>query len=163
MSRWRSPRSPPTRSTSRTSSISTTSPASRRACRSTSAVAFYVDGFFVSDNSSLNSDLANLANIQVLKGPQGTLYGRQAAGGAILVNTLDPSEELSGKFEGRYGRFKERRLTGYLSGPISEKLGFMVAGSYRKTDGYLKRADPANPTRTIGPAGPRCTCSCSGP
>lgn len=117
-------------------------------------VAFYVDGFFVSDNSSLNSDLANLANIQVLKGPQGTLYGRQAAGGAILVNTLDPSEELSGKFEGRYGRFKERRLTGYLSGPISEKLGFMVAGSYRKTDGYLKRADPANPRRTIGSAGP---------
>jgi iron complex outermembrane receptor protein len=54
-------------------------------------VAFYVDGFFVSDNSSIDTDLANISSIQVLKGPQGTLYGRQAAGGAILINTVDPT------------------------------------------------------------------------
>lgn len=115
-------------------------------------VAFYIDGFFVSDNSSLNTDFAAISNIQVLKGPQGTLYGRQAAGGAILVNTLDPTKELSGKFEGRYGRFKERRLTGHLAGPLSDTLGFMVSGSYRNSDGYHKLASRVDPSKTIGPA-----------
>ena len=118
-------------------------------------VAFYVDGFFVSDNSSINTDLANIASIQVLKGPQGTLYGRQAAGGAILINTIDPTEELSGKFEGRYARFHEKRLAGYLSGPLSENLLFMVSGAYRNSDGWLKLASRTDPTQTIGPAAPQ--------
>ena len=73
-------------------------------------VAIYVDGFYVSDNLTINQDLSNLQGIQVLKGPQGTLYGRNATGGAILVQTLDPTEDLSGKFEGSYGKFSERKL-----------------------------------------------------
>jgi iron complex outermembrane receptor protein len=117
-------------------------------------VAVYVDGFYAPDNQSINMDLANLQGIQVLKGPQGTLYGRNATGGAILIQTLDPSDELSGKFEGSYGRFSERKLTGYLSAPLSDKVGFIVAGTYRNSDGWIGLSDPANNQRTRGHANP---------
>jgi iron complex outermembrane recepter protein len=117
-------------------------------------VAVYVDGFYVSDNTSINQDLANLQSIQVLKGPQGTLYGRNATGGAILINTLDPTDELTGKFEGSYGRFKDKKINGYVSAPLSEKVGFIVAGSYRNSDGWIGLSDPANNLRTKGHANP---------
>ncbi len=118
-------------------------------------VAFYVDGFYLSDNLTINQDLANLKGIQVLKGPQGTLYGRNATGGAILVETLDPSEELTGKFEGSYGKFSERKLNGYISAPLSDKVGFIVAGSYRKSDGWIKTSVPGSPSRFSGHSNPQ--------
>jgi iron complex outermembrane receptor protein len=118
-------------------------------------VAIYVDGFYVSDNLTINQDLANLQGIQVLKGPQGTLYGRNATGGAILVRTLDPSEELTGKLEGSYGKFSERKLNGYISAPLSDKVGFIVAGAYRKNDGWIKKSVPGNPNRFQGYANPQ--------
>jgi iron complex outermembrane receptor protein len=118
-------------------------------------VAIYVDGFYISDNLTINQDLANLAGIEVLKGPQGTLYGRNATGGAILVRTLDPTEQLSGKFEGSYGKLSEKKLSGYISGPLSDKVGFMVAGSFRDNHGWIKLSVPGNPTQTSGYANPQ--------
>jgi iron complex outermembrane receptor protein len=55
-------------------------------------VAVYIDGFYQSDALSINADLANIQSVEVLKGPQGTLYGRNATGGAILINTLAPAQ-----------------------------------------------------------------------
>ncbi|RYG29160.1 MAG: hypothetical protein EON93_17185, partial [Burkholderiales bacterium] len=118
-------------------------------------VAVYVDGFYISDNLTINQDLANLAGIEVLKGPQGTLYGRNATGGAILLKTLDPSEELSGKFEGSYGKFSEKKLRGYISAPLSDKVGFIVAGAYRKSNGWIGKSDPTNNRRKLGNANPQ--------
>src|SRR5439155_27176800 len=54
-------------------------------------VATYVDGYYVPTSRALNMDLVNIAQVQVLKGPQGTLFGRNSTGGAILIQTLDPS------------------------------------------------------------------------
>jgi iron complex outermembrane recepter protein len=118
-------------------------------------VAIYVDGFYVSDNITINQDLANLQSIQVLKGPQGTLYGRNATGGAILIQTLDPTDELSGKFEGSYARFNEKRLMGYISAPLSDKVGFIVAGALRNGDGWIGKSDPTNNQRNIGKFNPQ--------
>lgn len=117
-------------------------------------VAVYVDGFYVPDTTSINSDLANLESIQVLKGPQGTLYGRNATGGAILINTLAPSDTFTGKIEGTLGRFDERRLSGYISGPISEQVRFSAAGAVRESDGHIRLTDPTDVTRTDGDAAP---------
>ncbi len=113
-------------------------------------VAVYVDGFYVNDNITINTDLANLASIEILKGPQGTLYGRNATGGAILINTLAPSKELSFKAEGSYGRFDEKRLSGYLSGPLNEAgtIRFSTAGSFRNSDGNIKFGPAGNPFRS---------------
>jgi iron complex outermembrane receptor protein len=106
-------------------------------------VAIYIDGFYEPSTVSINQDLANIESIQVLKGPQGALYGRNATGGAILISTLSPSETLTGLAEVTYGRFDDKRFKGYISGPISDMLSFSLAGYYRESDGYLEFADPA--------------------
>jgi len=101
-------------------------------------VAVYVDGIFDPANIGLGGDLLAVSDIQVLKGPQGTLYGRNATGGAILVNTLDPSDKFEGKISASYGRYNDRGGQVYVSVPVSSKVAFNVAGSYRENDGYIK-------------------------
>lgn len=104
-------------------------------------VAVYVDGFYQSDTMAINGDLVNVADVQVLKGPQGTLYGRNATAGAILVNTLQPSDVLTGNAQVSYGRFNDVRIQGYLSGPINDTVAFSIAGYTRENDGYIKDID----------------------
>ena len=115
-------------------------------------VALYVDGFYTPDNVTINSDLANIESVQVLKGPQGTLWGRNATGGAILINTLAPSKELTGKVTATYGRFNDKSISGYLSAPLGEKVAFSVAGYARRGDGYNKFVDATG--KVIGNATP---------
>ena len=100
--------------------------------------AVYVDGFYQPDMVTINGDLANLASVQVLKGPQGTLYGRNATAGAIVMETLAPSQTLEGRAQISYGRFNDIRAQAYVSVPLSEKLAFSLAGYYRKSDGYIR-------------------------
>ena len=101
-------------------------------------VAVYVDGFYQPDMVTINGDLANLASVQVLKGPQGALYGRNATGGAIVMETLAPSKELTANGQVSYGRFDDVRAQGYVSGPLSEKIAVGVAAYYRSSDGYIR-------------------------
>jgi iron complex outermembrane receptor protein len=102
-------------------------------------VAIYVDGVYMPFQRGLNMDVANIRQIQVLKGPQGTLFGRNATGGAILIETLQPSmSERSGRFAVSYGRFDDKRVQGYFSTPLSDILAMNVTGYYRKSDGYIK-------------------------
>jgi len=109
-------------------------------------IATYVDGIYQSNQLGLNFDLASIAGIEILKGPQGTLFGRNATGGAILVRTLDPSDELEGRFKMSYGRYNDWRTQVYVSVPWGETIGFNIAGLYRKSDGFLRNvATPAHP------------------
>lgn len=79
----------------------------------------------------------DLQSVQVLKGPQGTLFGRNATGGAVLFTTAKPTRELSGYGAVRYGRFNDVQVEGAVSGPLVEdKVLVRVAGSYRNRDGY---------------------------
>ncbi|MFC4594533.1 TonB-dependent receptor [Sphingobium tyrosinilyticum] len=105
-------------------------------------VALYIDGFYAPDMIALNSDLGNIADVQVLKGPQGTLYGRNATGGAILISTLAPSKTYTGKAEISYGSYDTLTTSAYISGPLTDWLRFGLAGYLRKTDGYLDFAEP---------------------
>lgn len=113
-------------------------------------VALWVDGLYEITPQILNMDLPNVQSIQVLKGPQGALYGRNATGGAILIDTIDPGNTMVGNIEATYGRFDDRRARGYVAGPLSDKIGFSLAGTYRKTDGYYKKVSPTDPTKTDG-------------
>jgi iron complex outermembrane recepter protein len=101
-------------------------------------VAVFVDGFYQPDMVTINGDLANLASVQVLKGPQGTLYGRNATGGAIVIDTLAPSKEFIANAQVSYGRFNDLRLQGYVSGPLGEKAALGIAAYYRTGDGYIR-------------------------
>jgi iron complex outermembrane recepter protein len=105
-------------------------------------IAIYVDGIYTPDTTSINSDLANISSIDVLKGPQGTLYGRNATGGAILINTLAPSNVDTARFEGSYGDFNDHSYSAYVSGPINDRVRFGVAAYLRETDGYITLSDP---------------------
>ncbi|WP_162527147.1 TonB-dependent receptor [Sphingomonas solaris] len=104
-------------------------------------VAVYIDGFYQPDTVGINGDLVNVTDVQILKGPQGTLYGRNATGGAILVNTAAPSDTFTGSVNLSYARFDDKRAQLYLSGPITQGVNFSVAGYTRKSDGYIRDLD----------------------
>ena len=81
----------------------------------------------------------DLQSVQVLKGPQGTLFGRNSTGGAVLFTTAKPTKDFSGYAAARYGRFNDVQLEGAVSGPVAgDNVLVRVAGSYRNRDGYQK-------------------------
>jgi len=115
-------------------------------------VAVFVDGLYQVTPTIINMDLPNIENIQILKGPQGTLYGRNATGGAILVDTLDPSDDLRADVSLTYARFDDKRASGYVSGPLGDKVGFIVSGYVRDTGGYFRKASRTEPGEFDGHA-----------
>ncbi len=80
----------------------------------------------------------DLASIQVLKGPQGTLFGRNATGGAILYQVVKPSHEFGGYVTAGYGNFNNIELNGAVNLPIGEAIALRLGASYRKRDGYQR-------------------------
>ena len=87
----------------------------------------------------------DLQNVQVLKGPQGTLFGRNTTGGAILLVPRKPTSLLEGYVEGTYGNHDERRLQGVINVPISETIRFRAGVDRRLRDGYLRNIAPEGP------------------
>lgn len=100
------------------------------------SVGIYVNGFYVPNTLVLDFDFLNVENIQVLKGPQGTLFGRNATAGAILITTAEPAFETAGIVEASYERFDAKKIQGYFTMPISEKVAFSIEGTYGRGDGY---------------------------
>lgn len=103
-------------------------------------VAVFIDNVYQVVPASLNIDLPNIQSVQILKGPQGTLYGRNATGGAILIDTITPGDEWEGKAELTYARFNDKRAGGYIAGPVSDRVGISLSGYIRRTDGWVKKA-----------------------
>lgn len=85
-----------------------------------STFAYAVDGVLITNPNGFNEELFDIQQIEVLKGPQGALYGRNAVAGAIIVNTKLPSDELEGKIKVGTGNNELRKVSGVLSGPIIE-------------------------------------------
>lgn len=102
-------------------------------------VTILVDGVQVSGLDFVNQDLFDLDNIQILRGPQGAIYGRGAIGGAILINTTAPGNELEAKAQGTWtSDIEEYRLVGSVSGPlIADKMAVRVSGSYADRRGFI--------------------------
>ncbi len=113
-------------------------------------VALFVDGLYQTTPQVLNMDLPNVQSIQVLKGPQGTLYGRNATGGAILIDTIDPGDSWEGNVEATYARFDDKRARGYVAGPIADGVGISLSGNMRRTDGYYRKASQTTPGKFDG-------------
>ncbi|MCB2079010.1 MAG: TonB-dependent receptor, partial [Novosphingobium sp.] len=113
-------------------------------------VAVFIDGVYQAVPAAVNIDLPNISNIQILKGPQGTLYGRNATGGAVLIGTVEPGEDWEGKAEVTYARFDDKRASGYVAGPLSDGIGLMISGYTRRTDGYYKLMSRSTPGKTVG-------------
>lgn len=108
-------------------------------------VALYVDNVYIATNGVSALHLANIDHIEVLKGPQGTLFGRNATGGAIRVQTADPSARPRFDLTASAGLTKpdSREVSVYGSSAIADKLAGSLEGYYYNDDGYLSNADPS--------------------
>lgn len=101
-------------------------------------VGIYIDGFYSPNPLATNTQLMNVRSIQVLKGPQGTLFGRNTTGGAILIQSADPSTEPGAEVKLSYGRFNELRGQGYATMGISDTVAIDIEGLYRRGDGWQR-------------------------
>ncbi|AOL24718.1 TonB-dependent receptor protein [Erythrobacter litoralis] len=102
-----------------------------------SSVALVVDGILKTNTAQLNQDQGTLRQIEILKGPQGALYGRNAAAGAIVIQTVKPGDILEGSVLVSAAEDNTYRANGYISTPIGESAGLVLSGSYFHTDGFF--------------------------
>jgi len=102
-------------------------------------VGIFMDGIFLPATSFFNSPLVDVERIEVLRGPQGTLFGNNTLGGAINVVTREPTDDLSGRVDGSYAWADDfTSLSGSLSGAVvPEKVRFRVSGAYHQEDGFI--------------------------
>ena len=103
-----------------------------------SSVALIVDGILKTNTAQLNQDQGTLRQVEILKGPQGAIYGRNAAAGAIVQSTIKPGDHFEGGGRISYAEQKTFDGSAYLAGPIAPGVGFVLSGNYRKTDGFYR-------------------------
>lgn len=102
-------------------------------------VATYVDGVYMSSQQGLTFDLPDIERVEVLKGPQGTLYGQNATGGAIRIFTKSPSlDRPMAQISLGYGRFNDMVAKGFVSIPLTDSVAVSIAGFNEHRDGYKK-------------------------
>ena len=98
--------------------------------------AFIVDGILHTNPSAFNREFADLRQIEVLKGPQGAIYGRSAAAGAIIVTTNKPTQEFEGEIKASGGNNSSYFGSAYASGGVGENSAGRIHINYRKSDGF---------------------------
>lgn len=101
------------------------------------SVAVFVDGVYLSRSQARISDLPNIQQIEVLKGPQSTLYGKNASAGVISVTTKAPEFESRGSLEVGAGNYSQQSVRAFYTGPMSDSVAFSLSGSMLKRDGYF--------------------------
>lgn len=112
------------------------------------SVAVVIDGVQQVNPAMFNQELFDIAQIEVLKGPQGGLYGRNAIGGAIIINTKQPSDEFEGQIKAGIDNGFGWQVRGGISGPLSDSVKFRLSGSYVDSNGFItntflnEKADP---------------------
>ena len=114
------------------------------------SVAVVVDGVPETQPAQFNQELVDIQQIEVLKGPQGALYGRNAIGGAILITTKQPTDHWEGRVTAGYESGPGGKGQAVISGPLSDTLGMRAAISYVNTSGHIEntflhqKADPVS-------------------
>ena len=101
-------------------------------------VAVYVDEVYQASNGFAVTNLADVRAVEVVRGPQGTLQGRNATAGAVLVRTADPEQEFGGMIRGSYADPSQVRLEAFVTGPISENLTARLAFDHFNEEGWAR-------------------------
>ncbi|MBO9712597.1 TonB-dependent receptor [Sphingomonas sp.] len=101
------------------------------------AVGVFIDGVFRPRAGVALAELPELDRVEILRGPQGTLFGRNTSAGAVRVFTAQPKFEFGGHIEGSYGNYNAWELNGGVTGPVSEQFAVRLDAGIRKRDGYI--------------------------
>lgn len=119
--------------------------------------AVYLDDVYVPTPSMVGFQVYDLQRAEALRGPQGTLFGRNSTGGLLQFITADPTKELSGFADISYANYATLRAEGAVGGPITENVGFRIAGFADHGDGFFKNTLPGGhdtfETRSYGVRG----------
>lgn len=106
-------------------------------------IAVYVDGVYLGKSQGLAFDSPDLERVEILKGPQGTLYGRNSVAGAVNLISAQPDPgQWSGKISAEYGRFNHKKFSGAVNIPVGEDGALRVSGLYKDQDGWVENDGP---------------------
>ena len=104
-------------------------------------VGLYIDDVYIGSAVGGNMELRDISNVQVLRGPQGTLFGRNTIGGAVLLSTAEPGDEFGGKVRAGFGDDNLIDAFVALDAPFSDSFKTRWSFGMRKQDGYVTRPD----------------------
>jgi outer membrane receptor protein involved in Fe transport len=102
------------------------------------SVGVFIDGVYRSRSAAQIGDLPSLERVEVLRGPQSTLFGKNASAGIISVVTAEPKFDFGGSAELSYGNYNAVVARAEVTGPISDTIAFSLAGNYNRRDGYVR-------------------------
>ncbi len=105
-------------------------------------VGVYLDGVYLGQSPALNQDLMDIERIEVLRGPQGSLFGKNTVAGALNIITKKPSDELEGKVRARIGNYNSQHYSGYINMPLADDIALKVSGGIMSRDGYVENVYP---------------------
>ena len=109
------------------------------------SVSMVVDGVPYARNGEFVTELSDIEQIEVLRGPQGTLYGRNSTGGAINITTLRPGEEFEGYVDLSFTTDNEQLYRASVSGPLTDNMRGSLLGFYKDRDGHIENIFPGSP------------------
>jgi iron complex outermembrane receptor protein len=101
------------------------------------SVPFYTDGIPLLGNQGSSDNLGKIDRVEVLKGPQGTLFGTNSVGGAINVITPEPKQELSGEVQASYGNYNARAVSAFANVPVTDSVAFNISGFASKQSNFF--------------------------
>ena len=104
------------------------------------AVGVYIDGIYAARSGASLLAFNDIERIEVLKGPQGTLFGRNSAAGAISIVTRQPANDFDSSLRVRFGEYGKQYYEGMINTPITDSVALRINGVYNKSDGWLKDA-----------------------
>ena len=110
-------------------------------------VAVYQDDSYASSITTASFPVFDLARVEALRGPQGTLFGRNATGGAVQFISNQPTSKPDGFVKLTYGRYNQTIVEGAVSGPLGDTLSARIAGIYDRDDGYIHNITPGEKDR----------------
>ena len=102
------------------------------------SVGIFIDGVYRSRAGGVINNLPRVSQIEVLSGPQSTLFGKNASAGVISVRTLEPSYDFEGKVEAGIGNYNNRLVKGYVTNGITDNLAYSLSGGFNTRDGFTK-------------------------
>ena len=120
------------------------------------SVGVFIDGVYRSRSASALNDLPNLERIEVLRGPQSTLFGKNASAGVISVITAKPSlDETNGSASLTVGEYSQVLVKADVNGPLSDTVGYSLSGSFNQRDGYYDNLAGGKPLGELNRFGVR--------